>query len=126
MTAEELKKYRDVLEAEKAELTRSLGFKDRIVIENSPDTLDEVQLAGERELALRNLDRDSNMLRQVRRAITRIADGSYGICLHCEEEIAPKRINALPWAGFCIICQGKVDRQEIKVDDTVNLFTSVA
>jgi DnaK suppressor protein len=96
------------------------------VIEKAPDALDEVQLAGERELAIRNLDRDSNMLRQIRRALARIADGSYGVCLHCEEDISPKRINAVPWAAFCIKCQEQVDRHEIEVDDTADLFASAA
>ena len=100
--------------------------RDEIVIEKAPDALDEVQLAGERELAIRNLDRDSNMLRQIRRALARIADGSYGVCLHCEEDISPKRVNAVPWAAFCIKCQEQVDRHEIEVDDTADLFASAA
>jgi DnaK suppressor protein len=40
--------------------------RDGIVIEKWPDALDEVQFATERELAIRSLDRDSNLLRNVR------------------------------------------------------------
>src|SRR6201993_3527087 len=94
MTKTDLDKFRNTLEAKQSELSGSLRNRDEIVIEKAPDALDEVQLAGERELAIRNLDRDSNMLRQIRRALGRIADGSYGTCLHCEEEISPKRMNA--------------------------------
>ena len=90
MTKAELEKYKNILEAKRAELTGALRNRDEIVIEKAPDALDEVQLAGERELAIRNLDRDSNMLRQIRRALARIADGSYGVCLHCEEDISPE------------------------------------
>ena len=90
MTKAELEKYKNILEAKQAELTGALRNRDEIVIEKAPDALDEVQLAGERELAIRNLDRDSNMLRQIRRALARIADGSYGVCLHCEEDISPE------------------------------------
>jgi DnaK suppressor protein len=126
MTKAELDKYKSVLEAKQAELTGSLRNRDEIVIEKAPDALDEVQLAGERELAIRNLDRDSNMLRQIRRALGRIADGSYGVCLHCEEDISPKRVNAVPWAAYCIKCQEQVDRHEIEVDDTADLFASAA
>lgn len=126
MTKAEVEKYKGILEAKKAELTGSLRNRDEIVIEKAPDALDEVQLAGERELAIRNLDRDSNMLRQIRRALARIADGSYGVCLHCDEEISPKRVNAVPWAAFCIRCQEQVDRHEIEVDDTADLFASAA
>jgi DnaK suppressor protein len=126
MTKAELEKLKSILEAKQAELSGALRNRDEIAIEKAPDALDEVQLAGERELAIRNLDRDSNMLRQIRRALARIADGTYGICLHCEEEISPKRINAVPWAAYCIKCQEQVDRHEIEVDDTSDLFASAA
>jgi DnaK suppressor protein len=66
------------------------------------------------------------MLRQIRRALARIADGSYGVCLHCEEDISPKRVNAVPWAGFCIKCQEQVDRHEIEVEDSADLFANAA
>jgi len=126
MTKAELDKMKSILEAKQAELSGALRNRDEIAIEKAPDALDEVQLAGERELAIRNLDRDSNMLRQIRRALARIADGSYGTCLHCEEEISPKRVNAVPWAAYCIKCQEQVDRHEIEVDDTSDLFASAA
>ena len=59
-------------------------------------------------------------------ALARIADGSYGVCLHCEEDISPKRVNAVPWAAFCIKCQEQVDRHEIEVEDSADLFASAA
>jgi len=126
MTKTDLEKFKNVLETKKSELSGSLRNRDEIVIEKAPDALDEVQLAGERELAIRNLDRDSNMLRQIRRALGRIADGSYGVCLHCDEDISPKRIAAVPWAAYCIKCQEQVDRHEIEVDDSADLFASAA
>jgi len=126
MTKTDLEKFKNILERKRAELSGSLRNRDEIVIEKAPDALDEVQLAGERELAIRNLDRDSNMLRQIRRALGRIADGSYGVCLHCDEDISPKRVAAVPWAAYCIKCQEQVDRHEIEVDDNADLFASVA
>jgi DnaK suppressor protein len=86
--------------------------RDAIAIEKSADALDEVQHASERELAIRNLDRESNLLRNVRLALRRINDGSFGTCLHCEEEISPKRIAAVPWAANCIQCQELADRNK--------------
>ena len=126
MTKVELEKFKKILEAKQAELSGSLRNRDEIAIEKASDAIDEVQLAGERELAIRNLDRDSNMLRQIRRALARIVDGSYGVCLHCEEDISPKRMNAVPSAAFCIKCQEQVDRHEIEVDENVDLFANAA
>jgi DnaK suppressor protein len=112
MTKSELNKYRNVLGAKQAELVQMLRNRDGIVIEKSADALDEVQYATERELAIRNLDRDSNLLRNVRAALGRIEDGSFGVCLRCEEEISPKRLVAVPWTTFCIQCQEIADRSQ--------------
>jgi DnaK suppressor protein len=112
MTKSELNKYRNVLEAKQAELVQLVRNRDGIAIEKSADALDEVQYATERELAIRNLDRDSNLLRNVRAALGRIEDGSFGVCRHCEEDIRPKRLAAVPWTRFCIQCQEIADRSQ--------------
>jgi DnaK suppressor protein len=124
MTKNELEKYKTVLETRLAELSYALRNREDIAIEKTPDALDEVQLAGERELAIRNLDRESNLLRQVRGALARIADGSYGICNHCEEDISIKRLNAVPQTAYCIKCQEAADRHEFEVNDTVEFATA--
>jgi len=126
MNNAELENFRSILEAKQAILTGSLCSREEIVIEKAPDTLDAIQLAGEREVAIRNLDRDSHMLRQIRESLGRIADGSYGICQRCEEDISLKRLQALPWAVFCIGCQEKVDALAVPGYDTWNLFTTAA
>ena len=116
MNQTELNKYRATLEAKSTELSAGLRNRDDIAIEKTPDALDEVQLAGERELAIRNLDRESSLLRNVRSALARIADGSYGVCLHCEEDIKAKRLEAVPWAKYCIRCQEAADRHEFDTE----------
>ena len=110
MTKNELNKYRNVLEDKQADLVQMMRNRDGIVIEKSADALDEVQYATERELAIRSLDRDSNLLRNVRAALDRIEEGSFGVCLHCEEDISPKRLAAVPSTSFCIVCQELADR----------------
>jgi DnaK suppressor protein len=117
MNKTDLEKYKAVLEAKQAELSRGLRNREDIAIEKTPDALDEVQLAGERELAIRNLDRESNLLRQVKGALGRVADGSYGTCLHCEEDIKTKRLDAVPWTKYCIRCQEAADRHEFETEN---------
>jgi DnaK suppressor protein len=112
MTKNELKKFKDILEAKQAELEHLVRNRDGIAIEKSPDALDEVQHAAERELAIRNLDRESSLLRNVRGALRRIDEGIFGVCLHCEEDISPKRLAAVPWTPFCIQCQEMADRNQ--------------
>ena len=112
MTKTELSKYKNILEAKQAELEQLVRNREGIAIEKSPDALDEVQHAAERELAIRNLDRESNLLRNVRAALRRIDEGTFGVCLHCEEDISPKRLAAVPWTPFCIQCQEMSDRNQ--------------
>ncbi|MBV9293980.1 MAG: TraR/DksA family transcriptional regulator [Acidobacteriaceae bacterium] len=112
MTKTELNKFKKILENKQEELERIVRNRDAITIEKSADALDEVQHAAERELAIRNLDRESNLLRNVRSALRRIEEGSFGTCLHCEEEISPKRLAAVPWAPYCIQCQEQADRNQ--------------
>jgi DnaK suppressor protein len=120
MTKSELNKYRNVLEAKQAELVHMIRNRDGIAIEKCPDALDEVQYATERELAIRSLDRDSNLLRNVRAALDRIEEGSFGVCLHCEEDISPKRLAAVPSTAFCIVCQEIADRGQYEGADSLD------
>ena len=128
MTQTEINKYKAMLEAKQSELSVGLRNREDIAIEKTPDAIDEVQLAGERELAIRNLDRESNLLRNVRSALGRVADGSYGICMHCEEDIKIKRLDAVPWTKYCIKCQEAADRHEFETEtgDTVELLANAA
>jgi DnaK suppressor protein len=110
MTQIEVDRFFAILNAKHAELSKAMGKRDGITIERTADALDEVQLAAQRELTTRGLERGSKVLRNVRAALGRIADGTYGTCLQCEEEISQKRLNAVPWATLCIACQEWADR----------------
>ena len=117
MTNVELKRYREILEAKQAELTYLLRNREGIEIEKSPDALDEVQRASEREFAIRTLDRESALLRNVRAALQRLDRDQFGICMHCEEDISVKRLNAVPWTPYCIECQEQYDRKQFVQDE---------
>ena len=58
--------------------------------------------AQQRDLALR--DKAAKELELVDAALARIEAGTFGRCLRCGEEIAPGRLEALPWAAYCITC----------------------
>jgi len=50
-------------------------------------------------------------LRQVDAALEKIRLRTYGTCEKCEEEIAIRRLEALPFAEFCIACQEEEERR---------------
>lgn len=97
------------LARKEAELVHELRSRDGIAIAKSPDLMDEIQSASERDLAIRMADRGSSVLGLVRAALQRVRDGSIGTCADCKSEIGPKRLAALPWASRCIACQEAAD-----------------
>jgi DnaK suppressor protein len=111
---------REILERKQAELIRALRKRGDLAIEKNADQMDEIQYASERDLAMRNVDRESSLLRDVKAALRRIQDGSFGTCIECESAISTKRLAAVPWASRCIQCQEAVDRDGQERTDLVS------
>ena len=105
----DLRMVRQILETQLKEASSSKGLSYSIRIHQVADPLDMTKESVERDVAVQLLDRESALARRLRSALDRIRDGSYGICLECDEEIAPKRLKASPWAELCIACQEAVD-----------------
>ncbi len=116
MTETEVNRFRAVITARVAELERFTRHRDAITVERSADQLEEIQAASQRALAVCNLDREFNQLRDARAALRRIQEGTFGTCRECDEDIHPKRLAAVPWATFCIRCQEAVDRNLAEMD----------
>jgi DnaK suppressor protein len=52
-------------------------------------------------------------LEQVRAALQRIQDGSYGKCIDCGRPIEPARLEAVPWTPYCRADQEKHDAARV-------------
>jgi DnaK suppressor protein len=98
-----------ILTTKRNELSLGTSDRDEIRIENAADEIDRLQQHINREFAIRNLDRESKLLRSVEEALARIKNGTFGLCLRCEEEISEKRLRAVPWASHYIRCQEELD-----------------
>ena len=73
---------------------------------------DQAQLSHDEFVSLRLNSLDYKQLRLIDEALDRLNAGEYGVCLSCEEPIAPKRLRALPWARFCVRCQERISLEE--------------
>src|SRR5580704_13250999 len=96
MNNSQLDVFRKALKSRQTELTAGRLSREALTIETSADELDRIQLAQERDYAMKALDRESTRWREIRAALERIDNGYFGICLNCEEEIASKRLAAIP------------------------------
>jgi DnaK suppressor protein len=110
MTTNEIKRYKEALSKKLTELSETLGNRKPIAIEFTPEACERIVLAAQRELAVVTLDRHSRLLREVKAAMARLEDGSYGVCESCEEAITPRRLDAVPWVRHCVDCQDSLDR----------------
>ncbi|SIO12600.1 transcriptional regulator, TraR/DksA family [Parasphingorhabdus marina DSM 22363] len=72
----------------------SKGFAEQATEREQDEALSGQEQVFERELA------------QIRAAIARIDDGTYGQCMRCGEDIAPKRLEVQPEAPICMACAG--------------------
>jgi DnaK suppressor protein len=118
MSKTKLEDVRKALEAKRKELLAGTSDRQEILIENAAEDFDRLQQQLNREVAIRNLDRESRLLKDVQKALTRAQDGTLGICLRCEDEIPEKRLKAVPWAAYCLKCQETVDRRQAAGEDT--------
>jgi DnaK suppressor protein len=109
--------FRRVLKARYHELSSSFSNREEIAVETAADEIDRLQQQLSRDIAVRNLDQTSRLLKSVRAALDRIEDEMYGVCLRCEEAIPEKRLKAVPWAAYCVSCQEAIDSQHAMGED---------
>ena len=109
MEKEQISQFQRVLEVLLADMQWPSQTRDEIAIESAADALDQVQQGEERDLAIRRIESTFSRIQSIKLALDRINAGEYGMCLRCEGEISAKRLQAIPWAGYCIRCQEAVD-----------------
>ena len=75
------------------------------------DPIDEVTSAEGKAVAFEESSREWQTLRQVRDALQRIENSTYGKCMECGRPIEPARLEAVPWTPYCRADQEKYDRE---------------
>jgi DnaK suppressor protein len=84
--------------------------------DGTEDIVDRANNHYNRELMFSLSDSERQRLLQIEEAIRRLDDGVYGQCGNCGGPISPLRLEAVPWARFCIDCQELVERGMIDAE----------
>ena len=104
--------YRSILEKKADEVRRSMSAqKAAQVVARLDVPSDEGDLSQQHHEEWIFLNRntiDIKLLREISDALLRIEQETYGVCLECEEPISVKRLEAVPWARYCVTCQERV------------------
>jgi len=80
--------------------------------ENFPDPTDRASLEADRNFMLRIRDRESKLIKKVKKALERIEDDTFGTCEECGEDISIERLKARPVTAQCIDCKKKEEALE--------------
>lgn len=109
-----MESYRKRLHEKQDELLRMVSKSDQdgreADEEGTQDLADKAANAYTKEFLFHQSNDNRQILTLVDEALDRIKNGTYGTCVECQDEVQPKRLEAVPWARHCIECQAKQDQ----------------
>lgn len=94
------------------EIKRSIKSGSEATIGEEPtgDIYDQASSERDRELGLLLNDREREKLHNIDEALLRIAEGDYGICEECDEDIPMGRLKVLPFTRHCVRCKSDIEK----------------
>ena len=106
--------YRKRLIAKQEELQRQVSKSEQdgrqIDEDTTQDIADKAANSYTKEFLFHQSDDNRRILQLVSEALERLKNGSFGLCVACQEEVQVKRLEAVPWARHCIECQEKQEQ----------------
>ncbi len=110
MNAEDYKKRLRELESRLSRRTMAEHDEGRAQRLDSPGDAGDASVADEGESeSFAEADLDANVLQQVRDALRRIDEGTFGRCIVDGAPIEPKRLEAVPWTPYCLKHQQQLE-----------------
>lgn len=111
MTELNLESIKERLVAERENLLNKLKENDLSIDDSeTPDPVDLAVRNYSKNVMLAVSENESRQLTLINEALVRIDDDEYGTCQNCEIDINPKRLDAIPWARYCLNCQELVEQ----------------
>ena len=112
MLLEERERVQDAIRNLHAENPGSLEDETGELVSGSIDQHlgDMATETFDREMGYTLEDNAESVLAAIESALRRIDDGTYGTCQRCGKQIAPERLEALPYAELCIDCKRETER----------------
>ena len=93
-----------------SDLAKNREVTDESVDEQAQDMVDRATSAYTREFAFSLSEADRKILLLIDQALLRMESGTYGTCVHCQQPVQEKRLEAVPWARHCLECQELQDK----------------
>ena len=110
-------KIKERLLVERDQLLNKLKGNDLSVDDaETPDPVDLAVRNYSKNVMLAVSENESRQLLLINEALDRLAGDEYGDCQNCEKPINPKRLDAVPWARYCLNCQELVEQGMLDED----------
>ena len=105
-----LGKRQEIIREIEGNLGQSLTEDQQRRLESARDVGDQALMDLDRELGISLMEMRNRRRQAIDEALTRLNEGTYGICAECGIEVSEKRLEAVPFAKLCVQCQS---RQEL-------------
>lgn len=107
-----LGKRQEIIKEIEGSLGQSLTEDQQRRLESARDVGDQALMDLERELGISLMEMRNRRRQSIDEALTRLHEGTYGICAECGVEISEKRLQAVPFAKLCVECQSRAELLE--------------
>jgi DnaK suppressor protein len=107
-----MEKRQEVLKEIGGSIGHSLTEEQQRRLQAAMDVGDQALMDLDRELGISLLEMQNRKRQMIDEALTRLSEGTYGICAECGTEIGQKRLAILPFAKLCVQCQSKQELLE--------------
>ena len=114
MEQKKLKTYKDKLIQKKEEIlvayNKNKNYGKEADEEGAQDVADKAASSYTKEFLYSLSNTGRSILEEVEAALDRMNEGEYGTCMDCGQKISKKRLDAVPWARYCVPCKERIEQ----------------
>jgi len=130
LTQDEIEKFRAMLLEKQNELLGNVFYMENGALREMRSDLSSMPIhmadlgtdSYEKEFTLELMESERKLIAEIDDALNRIEDGTYGICEAGGEPIPKQRLEAIPWARFCVVCASLLEKGNLKKEDIFNKY----
>ena len=126
LTKKEIEQFKALLWQKRNELLGNVSYMENDALREGRSDLSNVPIhmadlgtdSYEQEFTLELMDSERKLISQIDDALNRIEEGTYGICELDGQPIPKPRLEAIPWALYCVSCANDIEKKPFKREDS--------
>jgi DnaK suppressor protein len=130
----EIEEFKAILLAKRNELLGNVSYMEKDALREERSDLSSMPIhmadlgtdSYEQEFTLGLMDSERKFIAEIDYALDRIEEGTYGICEVDGDQIPKQRLEAIPWARFCVGCASLLEKGVMKKEEFFNKYDYAA